>query len=480
MFSPKLILFAVAAITLQLTPVWNKSPILCNFDKCTKPMEIHNPPLPDVNINTATQRALVRKVKGPLIIMYHRTRKYNSTCEFAFTHQDSRDCAFSTTIIDHSIEDLQRIKDRGEYPIGRSCLAPDDCSYEECRETQLTKLGKGNKEFIKYGAYHKNRWSSTCIIDWEVHTYTVSSHSILKHHRGNSVLVISDKEGTVHEINPIENNVIMMKDGYSMYVERVEISETQINVRCLSRDDRGLCITQDANGIIPKGTVFQMTSTLHGTTDNAEMVLDNPITMKPTDVYGETDLGSSSTIGDVIKVMQLAIFDQLQSQFNSLLLAREVGEIRSLLINIIRSVSMIHPPLIGFLNNQQSYTRWVTKNEFVQCPCIDFQDTTGLCKGKMIFQEGLWKIKKEEDTCYPPIISNSSIPNFWSPFTAQNLSLEMVNIPELLRSINDQIMAEQDNSMFTHVDGTYSGGSNFFETLFNQIKDLVCGNKRSV
>lgn len=126
---------------------------LCNFAKCTDHIKITAPILPDMVINTGRVDTLLK-------VMYHRTRKYNSNCEFFFSHQDARDCLFTTSVVDRTIDELKEIEETGKYLLGIICKYPDDCRYDQCVDNSLYNKGEGNREFQVNGTFYRNRFSS--------------------------------------------------------------------------------------------------------------------------------------------------------------------------------------------------------------------------------------------------------------------------------------------------------------------------------
>ncbi|KAI5707754.1 hypothetical protein M8J77_009089 [Diaphorina citri] len=234
------------------------------------------PPPPDVQISSDVQNVLLRHITNRIMVTFHQTQRYTAICEFAFAHQDERGCTKNTAIVTQGKSELKKISNSEGSLIGKICSQPDECDPADCTQPSLNNRIHGNRMFQYKGSFFRNRLSQTCTMDYQAETFFVETHAIVTKASGNVWVTVNDKIGASHKFLASEYYYTTTKDGYEMYVPKIQIKEEKGKARCLSRDRKAFCVITEAKEV-PIGKIFMMTNSQEGMADGSEISLKRPL-----------------------------------------------------------------------------------------------------------------------------------------------------------------------------------------------------------
>lgn len=271
----------IALIALCTSGSPSKLPRHCS-SKCSKPTILSVEEPPHIEIKGIQMTASLYKFEHTISVIKYEVGRYMEKCPPAVTLYPSNErCTSSIKVIQPGQESLQQILTQSKCLVGPSCR-PDsnECDADgtvHCDDEVKTAIWSGKRGFQYHRIHRKNMLSSSCVIDWECSIEELRapiearSGEIL-----GAVPFIFDPEGKPIDLSFSEPIISKMSDDSYLIIPKIhKASLEKINIKCLSRDNRHICITLENNSV-PKGMGFKLNSLCLGTLTNHVLIADCP------------------------------------------------------------------------------------------------------------------------------------------------------------------------------------------------------------
>lgn len=170
-----------------------------------------------------------------------------------------------------------------------------------------------------------------------------------------------------------------------------------VSSRCIRSGKRLACLV-DPTPLNEHTMVFKVDGEGYGRQENLLMKLNSRTPLDGVD-QPYTTLGSSATIDQVHSVLNKLMYEQLQSQMNSLDLAVSLFKTQELLHKSIQSLLKSDPQLLPDLIGVSGRTQWLGGETNILCPCASPPTDGTLCSATHVWEEGLPRWRKEDDSC---------------------------------------------------------------------------------
>lgn len=388
-----LLIFYLMSLSNSLTPPRSHN--------CTSPVNLVRPVLTPIEISQEVIPSMLyaspRKVEGFVIT----ARKWKSYCKRCLLCDPMEHCTTEESIVRPSNDLGDEVLSKKKCPLGPTCEpSSDEClggGLIHCNTNQTNVVWSGNRHYSFRGAFKTSAFGDSCVQDWECRIKTIMFPISLYGSLSNGVwaqtgavtgdVIILSKTGSTTFIDAAGNFHVI---GFS----KINIKKP-INSRCIRSGRRMACLV-DPTPLNSHTMVFNVDGEGYGRQDNMLMKLNSRMNLDGIDQPYNT-LGSSATIDQVHSVLNRLMYEQLQSQMNSLDLAVSLFYTQDLLYKTIKSLLKSNQQLLPDLIGVSGRTQWLGGETNILCPCASTPTDGTMCSATHVWEEERWR--KEDDSC---------------------------------------------------------------------------------
>lgn len=422
---------------------------LCSTSQCIF-MPPMTPPQPvNISIEMETMNATIIRLGKITKVGVARITREKSFCYVTPLMIDKgEECEMRKPYVSLTKQEVERMFKEGNCMVGEDCRRPDErdtcrqlsfyggpCRDSERHNFKLpTKPGKCEKSMTPFLHVCTQCWGCE-IIKYEIEPQVkiveggiMMEVSVPGH---NSVLLPRHEFSGVRELD----------NCWYLHTSDIEASEAKVSVGCLDEKGKSLCITKEEVLELQAGNVFEVGIGGIGSVRNFFLRV-NGSGAKTLDTHFGSSAKSVTQEGLMQEIQDLQ-FENKQSRYNSMQLAKSLTETQGMINNIGNSLSKTNNRLIGDLIGRGMITHWESEEIIKACSCVSPStgNGAGQCSSRFSFDSGQWMLRSESRECL------SRKRNLTAPiniFSGIKIETDQIGYPSL-QEVVDEIKEVMDS-----------------------------------
>lgn len=284
----------------------------------------------------------------------------------------------------------------GACRVGKECKKGGACwasDAEACSDDMLVRsINQTDEGYLNPPPPWENILYDTCEMFWKC---AFSTNIVQVHPLTLDGVVQFNIEVFGNIITLLENHQYLVLNSTIMVsIPSIKTIQEEVNCNCLHLNNEGVCVTNEVSSGLGKGIIFLINSKCTGMSNNFHIEVPcNTVKegSNATFIFSNrsADSGSSASLEGLQQVAIMAIYDNLQLQFNMISIQQMINKIVSTLNALISSSAKVDDFLIGRLLGIDGITTWLNETHARLCPCMSTKtDIRSNCIGNFAFSKG--------------------------------------------------------------------------------------------